>query len=105
MAFTGGNTAPSARFRVRQYIPALAEHDISVVELSTGLGSYPPQRRWPRPAWLIGSLAQRVPDLLTGWAGDVTLLHREMVSTLYTLEGFTRRPRLVDVDDAIHLFR
>ncbi len=28
-----------------------------------------------------------------------------MVSTLYTLEGLTRRPRVIDVDDAIHLFR
>jgi hypothetical protein len=28
-----------------------------------------------------------------------------MIATLYALEGLTRRPRLIDVDDAIHLFR
>jgi glycosyltransferase involved in cell wall biosynthesis len=104
-AFTGGGRAPSARFRVRQYIPVLAEEGIDIVELSPGLGSYPPHRRWQRPAWLLGSLAQRVPHIAAGWAADVTLLHREMISTLPTLEGLTRRPRLVDVDDAIHLFR
>jgi glycosyltransferase involved in cell wall biosynthesis len=105
MAFTGGAKAPSARFRVRQYIPLLAQYAVEVVELSPGLGSYPPRQRWRRPAWALGSLAQRLPQIAAGWAGDVTLLHREMISTLYTLERFTRPPRIVDVDDAIHLFR
>ena len=104
-AFTGGAKAPSARFRVRQYIPRVAKHGVEIVELSPGLGSYPPERRWQRPAWLVGSLAQRLPQIVAGRAGDVTLLHREMISTLYTLEGLTRRPCIVDVDDAIHLFR
>jgi len=104
-AFTGGHKAVSARFRVRQYIPLLAQHGVELVERGPGLGSYPPESRWRRPAWLLGSLAQRVPDILQGWSGDVTLLHREMISTLYTFEGLTRRPRLVDIDDAIHLFR
>lgn len=104
-AFTGGATTPSARFRVRQYIPSLARHGVDLVELSPRLGSYPPERRWRRPAWAVGSLAQRLPQIAAGWAADVTLLHREMISTLHTVEGLTRRPRLVDVDDAIHLFR
>lgn len=104
-AFTGGLQAPSARFRVRQYIPALARLGIDVAELSPGLGSYPPEQRWRRPAWLAGSLAQRLPHIARSWAADVTLLHREMISTLCTLEGLTRSPRLFDVDDAIHLFR
>ena len=105
MAFTGGAKAPSARFRVRQYIPLLAHYGVDVVELSPGLGSYPPERGWQRPPWLVASLAQRLPQIASGWAGDVTLLHREMISTLYTLEGLTRRPCVVNVDDAIHLFR
>jgi glycosyltransferase involved in cell wall biosynthesis len=104
-AFTGGEMAIAARFRVRQYIPLLARQGVDIVELSSRLGSYPPERHWQRPAWLVGSLADRVPDILKGWAADVTLLQREMISTLYTFEGFTQRPRLVDVDDAIHLFR
>jgi glycosyltransferase involved in cell wall biosynthesis len=105
IAFTGGRASPSARFRVRQYIPRLAGLGVDVVERCPGLGSYPPKEHWLRPAWLIGSLLQRIPHIMAGWTDDVTLLHREMISTLYTLEGLTRRPRLVDVDDAIHLFR
>ena len=84
-AFTGGRTASSAS--------------------SPGVGFYPPQRRWQRPTRLLALLAQRVPQIAAGWAGDVTLLHREMISTLHTLEGLTRRPGIVDVDDAIHPFR
>ncbi len=104
-AFTGGARAPSARFRVRQYIPALASHGVRVIELAPRLGSYPPVCRWQRPLWGLGTLAQRLPQIAAGRAAEVTLLHREMVSTLYTLEGLTRRPRVIDVDDAIHLFR
>jgi glycosyltransferase involved in cell wall biosynthesis len=105
VGFTGGASAPSARFRVRQYIPLLAQLGISLVERGPRLGSYPPENHWQRPSWLVGSLAQRIPHIVGGWRADVTLLHREMISTLYTLEGFTRRPRLFDVDDSIHLFR
>ncbi len=104
-AFTGGAKALSARFRVRQYIAPLSAEGIDVAEFGPSLGSYPPERQWQRPAWLVGSLAQRVPQLVAGWGADITLLHREMISTFYTLEGLTRQPRLLDVDDAIHLFR
>jgi glycosyltransferase involved in cell wall biosynthesis len=104
-AFTSGANVPGARFRIRQYIPALARAGIAVSEHWPGLGGFPPHAQWLRPAWLAGTLAQRLPQLVMGWRADVTWLYREMVSTLVTLEGFTRRPRLLDVDDAIHLFR
>lgn len=104
-AFTSGAEVPGARFRVRQYIPALAREGVAVSEYWPGLGGYPPQTRWIRPAWLAGTLMQRVPQLAMGWSADVTWIYREMVSTLVTFEGLTRRPRLLDVDDAVHLFR
>jgi hypothetical protein len=104
-AFTSGADVPGARFRVRQYLPSLAAAGISVAEHWPGLGGFPPQARWLRPAWLVGTLAQRLPQLAMGWSADVTWLYREMVSTLVTFEGLTRRPRLLDVDDAVHLFR
>jgi glycosyltransferase involved in cell wall biosynthesis len=104
-AFTGGVAVPSARFRVRQYIAPLAAVGIALSEHWPGLGAYPPRRRVLRPGWLIGTLAQRLPQLATARDADVVLLQREMVSTLTTLEGLTRHPRLVDIDDAIHLYR
>lgn len=104
-AFTGGGTLPSARFRVRQYIAPLATYGVMVHEAWPGLGAYPPRNRALRPAWLIGTLAQRLPQLAAGLRADVVLLQRELVSTLATVEGLTRRPRVVDIDDSMHLHR
>jgi glycosyltransferase involved in cell wall biosynthesis len=104
-AFTSGAEVPGARFRVRQYIPALAKLGIAVDEHWPGLGAFPPAARWLRPAWLAGTLAQRLPQLAQAAHADVTWLYREMVSTLVTFEGLTRRPRILDIDDAVHLNR
>ena len=104
-AFTGGAAVPSARFRVRQYIAPLAGYGIAVHERWPGLGAYPPASRALRPAWLAGTLAQRLPQLAAGLRTDVVMLQRELVSTLPTMEGLTRRPRLVDIDDSMHLHR
>lgn len=104
-AFTSGATVPGARFRVRQYIPALARAGITVTERWPRLGAFPPRAKWLRPVWFVGTLAQRVPQIGLAHGADVTWLYRELVSTLVTFEGLTRRPRLLDVDDSIHLFR
>ncbi len=105
MAFTGGANVPAARFRVRQYGPALAGQGIVLDESYPSLGAYPPRARALRPAWAAASLLQRLPPVLASRSADAVLLQREMLSTLYTLEGLTGRPRVLDVDDAIHLFR
>lgn len=104
-AFTGGRNVPSARFRVRQYIETLRLHGVDVAERFTRFGRYPPVRRWPRPLWAVGSMVSRVPGLAASRASDVTLLQRELLSTFVTLEPLTKRPRVLDVDDAIWLHR
>ena len=104
-AFTGGVSVPSARFRVRQYIAPLAGYGIAVHESWPGFGAYPPRNRALRPAWLVGTLAQRLPQLAAARRADLVMLQREMVSTVPTVEGLTRRPRLVDIDDSMHLYR
>ncbi|WP_029007313.1 glycosyltransferase [Azospirillum halopraeferens] len=104
-AFTGGAAVPAARFRVRQYVAPLARLGVAVTERFPALGAYPPAARLLRPAWAAGTLAQRLPGVLASHGADVVLLQREMLSTLVTLEGLTGRPRVLDVDDAIHLFR
>ena len=104
-AFTAGENVPAARFRVRQYRAALAEQRIDLREYWPRLGAYPPRSRLLRPAWLAGTLTERLPQLVAAAHSDVVLLQRELVSTLPTLEGLTRRPRIVDIDDAIHLLR
>jgi glycosyltransferase involved in cell wall biosynthesis len=104
-AFTAGRTVPAARLRVRQYIAPLAEHGIALREFPSGLGGYPPRNRVLRPAWLAGTLVQRLPQLAAAATADIVLFQRELVSTLPSLEGLSRRPRVVDVDDSVHLFR
>lgn len=105
LALTQGRDVPSRRFRVAQYADALRGHGIDLVERPSGPGAYPPARRSSRPAWLAATLLDRVPAVVDSWRADVTLLQRELVSTLRTLEGVTGRPRVLDVDDAIWLSR
>src|SRR5256885_2892041 len=96
--FAGAGWAPPARLRVRQYISPLAQLGIAIEERWPGLGAFPPRRQVLRPAWLAGTLAQRLPQIAAGWQADITLLQREMVSTLPSLQGLTRRPRIIDID-------
>jgi glycosyltransferase involved in cell wall biosynthesis len=101
-AFTGGIPS-SPRFRVRQYIPWLRQYGIDITEYMARLWSWPPTNKALRPLWLPATLLDRIPAVLKSHGYDVTLLQREMVSTFVTLEGFTHRPRLLDVDDAVWL--
>lgn len=104
-AYTGGTCVPSARFRVRQYIAPLAALGITIEERPGVLGAYPLPAKLLRAPWAVASLACRVFDLARGGKSDLTLLQREMLSTYCTLERFTPRPRLLDVDDAIWMPR
>jgi glycosyltransferase involved in cell wall biosynthesis len=104
-AFTGGKDVPSARFRVRQYIPALARLGIEVREKMAIFGSYPPAVRSLRPGWGLLAMAERFQAAVGSRNTDLTLLQREMLSTFATVERFTKSPRILDVDDAIWLLR
>ena len=102
-ALTGGRNVPSARFRVRQYIDCLAGEGVEVTEFPAPWGMYPPSNVMARPAWCMASLFAQLPTVIQSYRYDLTLLQREMLSTFVTLEPFTKRPRILDVDDAIWL--
>lgn len=104
-AFTTGRNVPASRFRVRQYIDDLKQYGVELSEFYPRAGGYPPERKWTRPFWAAASLAGRVPDIARSFSCDVTLFQREMLSTFLTLEPLTKRPRVLDVDDAIWLNR
>lgn len=104
-AFTGGENEPCARFRVRQNIPELLNYGVQIDDLSSSLGTFPPPQKWLRPAWGIGNLLQHLPKVVQSYQYDVSLIQREFLSTFYTLEGLTKRPRVLDVDDAIWIYR
>lgn len=104
-AFTGGREVPSARFRVRQYIPALRKKGIAIHEFISKFGAYPPKNRLMRPLWAAATVGARLPDIISSHQYHVTLLQREMLSTFATLEPLCKSPRVLDVDDAIFLYR
>ena len=104
-AFTGGKNVPSARFRVRQLIPALSKHGMEMHEFIPPVPRYPPPQRWLRPSWGLAALVGRVPAIIASYGYDVVLFQRELISTLVTLEPLSRHPRVLDVDDAIFLHR
>jgi glycosyltransferase involved in cell wall biosynthesis len=103
-AVTGGECAPS-RVRVQAYIAPLKDFGVEITEFASRAGLYPPDSKWARPAWGLWNLADHVPVAFQSHRFDVTLLQREMLSTLVTLEPFTKRPRVLDVDDAIWVHR
>jgi len=102
-AFTGGRDVPGARFRVRQYRSLWRRLGIDLHEYYPRWSAYPPTTKWMRPFWAIGTLAERASDLVASGRCDLSLLQREFVSSMLTLEALARRPRLLDVDDAIWL--
>lgn len=104
-ALTGGREVPSARFRIRQYIGRLSTYGISVTEFSAPLGRYPPRNHLIRPLWAAATLATQLPGILMSHRCDITLLQREILSTFVTFESLTKRPTVLDVDDAIFLHR
>jgi glycosyltransferase involved in cell wall biosynthesis len=104
-AYTGGRNVPSARFRVRQYIPPLRDLGIELRECWAKLGSYPPASKALRPLWGAAAVCERAVSAASSFSSDITLLQREMVSTFVTAERLTKGPRVLDVDDAIWLYR
>lgn len=102
-AFTGGQNVPSARFRVRQYIEPLADLGVFVDEHFSRAGRYPPVEKWKRPFWATTSLTGQFSGIAHSHKTAITWLQKEMLSTFYTLEGLTKAPRILDIDDAIFL--
>lgn len=90
---------------MRQYVGRLLRERIRVEEFPARLGAYPPGSRWIRPAWGMATLTARLPGIARSHGYDLTLLEREFVSTFVTFERLTKRPRVLDVDDAIWMHR
>jgi len=100
-ALTGGVNDPSSRFRVRQYVPALRSHGVILEDHVARFGRYPPAAHSRRMPWGVARLAEATGQALASRKADITIIQREMLSTLMTAEPLTRHPRVFDVDDAI----
>lgn len=97
-ALTGGWNDPASRFRIRQYIPRLAQKGIIVEEHIPFFGK---SCGLPSPF----KICARIPALLRSRDADVVWTSRELVQGYETFERLLKRPRVMDVDDAIWLSR
>jgi glycosyltransferase involved in cell wall biosynthesis len=95
-ALTGGVNTPSSRFRIRQYTNRLKDKGVIIqehipyFEKSCGL---------PSPF----KAAARIPGLIHSRKADLVWVGKELVKGYQTFESLLKRPRVLDVDDAIWL--
>jgi len=95
-ALTGGLDDPASRFRVRQYIPRLAQKGIIVNEYIPFFGK---SCGLPSPF----KICARIPALFRSRDADIVWISRELVQGYETFERMLKRPRVMDIDDAIWL--
>ncbi len=89
----------SKGIEVREHVPWIGKN----AEPPWGRGLPTPVRRLADGAWPYAKLMMRVPGIVGSWRCDVSWVTRGMLDGHYTLEGWLRRPLVLDVDDAIWL--
>ena len=95
-AFTGRNDDPASFFRMRQHFPALKKMGLDIREFK-----HPCFKGcWHRGPFKI---VPYLPKLIESRNCDVTWITRTLVVGLETIELLLKRPRVMDVDDAIWL--
>ncbi|TEB14253.1 Glycosyl transferases group 1 [Pelotomaculum sp. FP] len=101
--FSGSNTTPSARFRIRPHIQLLTEHGIYICDYPSLHGQYPSAGIFRRLFWGASELISRSKDIIRAKGADIYIVQKEMLATLYTLERFIAQPKIFDFDDAVYL--
>jgi glycosyltransferase involved in cell wall biosynthesis len=95
-ALTAGTRRPSSRFRMRQYIPRLGEHGVVVREhMPFSEKTY----YFPGPFKAFN----RISSLFRSRDADIVWISRGFVEGYETFERLLKRPRILDVDDAVWL--
>ena len=95
-ALTAGTRRPSSRFRMRQYIGRLAEHGVVVTEhMPFSEKTY----YFPGPFKAVN----RISSLFRSRDADLVWISRGFVEGYETFERLLKRPRILDVDDAVWL--
>lgn len=117
LALTSGNSTPSARFRIRQYIDKLDQYGINVdecipsvevgnpdIKLPDGarVRNYP--QCWPKLVRHVANgVMSRALSLQKINSADCVWLERGLMPGLLTFERIINRPIFYDVDDAVWL--
>lgn len=104
-AITGGKNEPSAIYRFRSIIKALNDQGINLQEICPYFPKYPPKNSIARPFWLAAALLERLTYIYKTSGYDAVILQRELISTLPTIEKLLPGNKILDVDDAIYLYK
>lgn len=115
-ALTNHGFTPSSRFRIRQHIHGLAQHDLYVVDhprrFSTEIAGrlFPEVRIRHNPvkaSFAMGLEASNIVEsfvrVLQGRSFDATWISREVVNGYPTYERLVGKPLFYDIDDAVFL--
>jgi len=102
-AVTAGGNAPSGWYRIGILKELFRENGIYVDEIIPKNSRYPPRETLKRPVWLLAALLERITYIHRLRGADVTILQRELISTLPTVERLLPGKKILDVDDAIFL--
>lgn len=90
---------------MRQYVGELRRHGLAMREVFSFIGAYPPAAGVLRPFWAVANLGEHLFSAAASYGSDVTFLQREFLSTYFTMERLVRKPVVLDVDDAIWIYR
>ena len=104
-ALTQGINVPSARFRIRQLIAPLGLSGVKVTEFPSIPGAYPPIGTFHRLKWAPNVVLDAWHRSRITSNFDVTIIQRELISTLPSFEGILKHPVISDIDDSIWLYR
>lgn len=104
-AITARKNSPSGWYRIGVLKELFRAEGIFIDEIIPKIPSYPPPETLKRPAWLLAAMIERVTYIARLQGADVTILQRELISTLPTLERFLPGKKILDVDDAIFLYK
>ena len=97
-AFTGRQDGPAYHFRIRQYKELFRQRGLIIQEFS-----HPAKNRCWYPGFF--KAIPYIPGVIDCRKSDVVWLCRALVEGYETFERLLKRPRVMDVDDAIWLAR
>ena len=104
-AITGGKNTPSSTYRISVLEKYFRHNDIEMTEFCPIINRYPPRQSVLRPFWLSAAFLERLSLIWRLNGFDATILQRELISTLPTIEKLIPGHKILDVDDAIYLHR
>lgn len=104
-AITSGVESPSGWYRMGALRELFLNEMIFINQVVPIISKYPPREKIKRPAWLVAALIERLSYIYRLRGADVTILQRELISTIPTVERLLPGKKILDVDDAIFLHR